>query len=48
MNIKLADPIQFAKVFWPEVVFYREQIDILYSIVHNDETFVPAGNMLGC
>jgi hypothetical protein len=32
---------------WPSVVFYREQEEIIYSVVENDETFVPAGNMMG-
>ena len=47
MKQKIVDPIQFAKFLWSDVVFYKEQIDIIYSVVENDETFVPAGNMLG-
>jgi phage terminase large subunit len=44
----LADkPLEFAKLLWPDVIFYREQRQILHSIVENDETMVPAGNMLG-
>jgi hypothetical protein len=41
------DPIAFARELWPSVVFYREQEEIIYSVVENDETFVPAGNMMG-
>lgn len=41
------DPIAFCKVLWPDVTFYRQQREILYSLVSNDETYVPAGNMLG-
>ncbi|MDB4786189.1 hypothetical protein OAG36_00495 [bacterium] len=41
------DPMQFAKLCWPHVTFYKEQKDIIYSVRDNDETFVPAGNMLG-
>lgn len=44
---ELRDPIKFAALFWPEVSFYREQRDIIYSVRDNDETYVPAGNMLG-
>lgn len=41
------DPIEFGKLCWPHVSFYREQKDIIYSVRNNDETYVPAGNMLG-
>lgn len=44
---KLKDPLKFAKFFWPDVVFYNKQREIIYSIRDNDETFVHAGNMLG-
>lgn len=43
----LKDPLRFARLFWPDVTFYRQQMDIIYSVRDNDETFVPAGNMLG-
>src|SRR5438094_856142 len=43
----LLDPIKLAKALWPEVKLYDKQIDILYSVLENDETYVPAGNMLG-
>lgn len=41
------DPMKFARVVWPQYTFYREQQEIIYSVVYNDETFVPAGNKLG-
>jgi hypothetical protein len=41
------DPIDFAAVLWPSITFYDKQREIIYSVVHNDETFVPAGHMLG-
>jgi len=44
---KVFDPIEWAKLNWPHVTFYKEQKDIIYSVRDNDETFVPAGNMLG-
>lgn len=47
IQAKLADPLVFGKFFWPEVTFYKQQREIIYSVVENDETFVPAGNMLG-
>lgn len=43
----LRDPIKFARLLWPHVVFYKQQQHIIYSVVENDETFVAAGNMLG-
>lgn len=41
------DPLQFKNVFWPDVQFYRQQVDIIYSVCNNIETYVPAGNQLG-
>lgn len=41
------DPLQFSRLLWPDVTFYKEQKDIIYSVLYNDETFVVAGNMLG-
>jgi hypothetical protein len=41
------DPIKFAREFWPDNRFYKEQQEIIYSTVEDDETFVVAGNMLG-
>ncbi len=47
MKPKQVDPITLAKALWPDVKFYNKQIDIIYSVWNNDETVVPAGNMLG-
>ena len=41
------DPIKLAKELWPDTYFYREQKEIIRSVWENDETVVPAGNMLG-
>lgn len=46
--IDLRDPLKLAKALWPNVTFYKQQREIIYSVAENDETFVPAGNMLGC
>ena len=43
----LIDPIKFVEKFWPDVRLYNKQIEILRSVRDNDETIVPAGNMLG-
>lgn len=41
------DPVRFARWLWPEVKFYRQQQEVIYSVVDNDETVVTAGHMLG-
>jgi hypothetical protein len=41
------DPLRFGKLCWPKVDFYDKQEEVIYSVDENDETFVPAGNMLG-
>jgi hypothetical protein len=43
----LLDPMRLAELLWPDDVFYKDQVDIIYSVKDNDETYVPAGNMLG-
>lgn len=43
----VVDPIKFIKLLWPHISLYDKQKEILYSMSDNDETFVPAGNMLG-
>lgn len=43
----LKNPLSFGKFFWPHVNFYKQQREIIKSVQFNDETFVPAGNMLG-
>jgi len=45
--MKVLDPIRLAKEIWPHVNFYKQQQEIIYSVVYDDETIVPAGNMLG-
>lgn len=45
--IPLLDPIEFAKTFWPDLTFYDKQEEVIYSVLENDETYVPAGNELG-
>lgn len=42
-----ADPLQFQRLFWPNITFYRQQQEIIYSVVDNRETVVVAGNKLG-
>jgi hypothetical protein len=44
---RVIDPLKLAKLLWPNVSFYNKQIEVIYSVRDNDETFVPAGNMLG-
>lgn len=41
------DPLKFQKANWPGVTFYKEQLEIIYSVVDNRETVVVAGNQLG-
>jgi hypothetical protein len=43
----LRDPIVLSRVLWPHVKYYNKQIDVIYSVWHNIETDVIAGNMLG-
>lgn len=47
MKTKGVDPIKLAKLLWPDVHFYKEQREIIYSVWDNDLTAVPAGHMLG-
>src|SRR5574343_536942 len=46
-NHQVADPIQLARLLWPDVRFYDRQREIIYSVRDDDITLVPAGNMLG-
>lgn len=43
----LTDPVKFQQLCWPHIRLYDKQVEILYSLRDNDETFVPAGNGLG-
>ncbi len=44
---KLRDPRKFFAFVWPDQRPYSQQWDVLRSVDQNDETYVPAGNMLG-
>lgn len=44
---KRPNMLALAKRLWPNTYFYKEQRDIFHSVEVNDETIVPAGNMLG-
>jgi hypothetical protein len=46
-RILVPDPLKLKNLYWPEVEFYQQQIDVIYSVWEDDETVVPAGNMLG-
>jgi hypothetical protein len=43
----IADPIELARLLWPDVSFYREQQQIIRSIWKDDETYVVAANEMG-
>jgi hypothetical protein len=43
----VVDPLKLASVNWPGINFYRQQQEIIYSVVDNRETVVVAGNKLG-
>jgi hypothetical protein len=43
----VVDPLKLARMNWPHVTFYRQQQEIIYSVVDNRETVVVAGNQLG-
>ena len=45
--MKVIDPLKWAADFWPDITFYKQQKEIIYSVRDNDETFVSAGNDLG-
>jgi hypothetical protein len=40
-------PFKFKEEFWPDVRFYKEQMDIIESVVETPQTIVVAGNKLG-
>lgn len=41
------DPTAFCALCWPDLQLYDKQVEILYSLRDNYETYVPAGNQLG-
>ncbi len=43
----IVDPYQFKEMFWPHVTLYDKQWEVAYSVEENDETYVPAANMMG-
>jgi len=40
-------PLTIARELWPRMKLYPKQEEIILSVWNNDETVVPAGNMLG-
>lgn len=45
--LAVIDPAEVLRDLWPGVRLYDKQWDIVQSVRYDDETFVPAGNMLG-
>ena len=45
--LALKDPLKLGRILWPQYDFYNKQRQVIYSVQQNDETHVPAGNMLG-
>lgn len=43
----VVDPIALKGILWPDITFYNKQREVIYSVYENDETFVPAANMMG-
>lgn len=41
------DPVRFTALYWPDVILYDKQEDIMFSVRDNDETIAVAGNQLG-
>ena len=41
------DPMSLKRLLWPHIRFYFQQKQVIYSVLDNVETYVPAGNMLG-
>lgn len=46
-NDRVIDPLSLKDRLWPDVTFYKEQKQIIYSVWENKETIVLAGNKLG-
>ena len=47
MRVLASNPVHFVKFLWPDVTLYDKQKEILHSLWANDETYVPAANMMG-
>jgi hypothetical protein len=45
--VPVIDPVEFTRMGWPDITLYREQKQIMYSVMENDETVVTAGHQLG-
>lgn len=45
--LAVVDPTEVLGLLWPDVRLYDKQWEIVQSVRWDDETFVPAGNMLG-
>lgn len=43
----LVDPFAFQALVWPDIYFYDKQRAVIHSVVHDAETYVPAGQKLG-
>lgn len=43
----LSDPLKFQQLVWPHINLYDKQVDIIYSVRDNDETYVPAAHQMG-
>lgn len=41
------DPLDFSAVTWPHARFYDKQVDMIYSVEENIETYVVAANKMG-
>lgn len=44
---EVADPLKLAAELWPHERYYDKQVETIYSVEDNDETYVPAANMMG-
>lgn len=47
MAFKAIDPLEFAKVMWPQYTFWDKQKQIIESVEYDNVTIVPAANMVG-
>lgn len=41
------NPFELKDLLWPDVYFYDKEREVIKSVWENDETFVPAANMMG-
>lgn len=42
-----SNPIAFGRMLWPQYRLYNKQIEIVESVMNNDETYVPAAHKMG-